>query len=228
MLLLFVIAGLIALLLNPFVTLLRRGRFPRGAAVGHRLPRARAASLAGLGILLADPIANQVSSFRDNVPGIVDDANASLADLQSWLDRNGVDLQVSEPGRTAVESLGDRVAEGSGELVAFTRDALLRLVEASIALILIIVLAVYMLLYGERIGAVVRAHRAARRRHARGRLPDPHPGRGLRLRARPAAVLADHGHERGRACCGCSARSGSSPTARPTRSRSGRSSASPS
>ena len=113
-------------------------------------------ALTGLGILLADPIANQVSSFRDNVPGIVDDANASLADLQGWLDRNGIDLQVSEPGRTAVESLGDRVAEGSGELAAFTRDALLRLVEASIAVILIIVLAVYMLLYGERIGAVVR------------------------------------------------------------------------
>ena len=46
--------------------------------------------------------------------------------------------------------------EGSGELVAFTRDALQRLVEASIALILMIVVSVYMLLYGERIGDVVR------------------------------------------------------------------------
>ena len=197
MLLLFIIAGLIALLLNPPVTLLRRVGFPRGAAVGTVF-LVLVLALTGLGILLADPIANQVSSFRDNVPGIVDDANASLADLQAWLDRNGIDLQVSEPGRTAVESLGDRVAEGSGELAAFTRDALLRLVEASIAVILIIVLSVYMLLYGERIGAVVRARRAARRRHARGRLPDPDPGRGVRLRARPAAVLADHGHERGR------------------------------
>ena len=73
-------------------------------------------ALVGLGILLADPVANQVSSFRDSVPGIVDDANASLADFQSWLDRNGIDLQVSKPGRTAVESLGDRLAQGSGEL----------------------------------------------------------------------------------------------------------------
>ena len=154
-LLLFIIAGLIALLLNPPVTLLRRVGFPRGAAVGTVF-LVLVMVLTGLGILLADPIANQVSSFRDNVPGIVDDANASLVDLQGWLDRNGIDLQVSEPGRTAVESLGDRVAEGSGELAAFTRDALLRLVEASIAVILIIVLAVYMLLYGERIGAVVR------------------------------------------------------------------------
>ena len=71
-------------------------------------------------------MANQVSAFRDEVPAIVDDANASLADLQDWLDRNGVEPQVSEPGRSAVDPLGlDR--RGSGELVAFTRDALLRL-----------------------------------------------------------------------------------------------------
>ena len=154
-LLLFIIAGLIALLLNPPVTLLRRIGFPRGAAVGTVF-LVLVLALSGLGIVLADPVANQVSSFRDNVPGIVDDANASLADLQGWLDDNGVDLQVSQPGQTAVQSLGDRIAEGSGELAAFTRDALLRLVEGSIAVILIIVLSVYMLLYGERIGAVVR------------------------------------------------------------------------
>ena len=153
---------------------------------------------AALGVLLADPVANQVSAFRDNVPKIVDDANASLADFQDWLDRNGIDLQVSEPGQTAVDSLGDRIAEGSGELVAFTRDALLRLVEASIGLILIIVLAVYMLLYGERIGAAVRSVVPPGDGSAEDDFPTRDAGRGVRLRARPAAVLADHGHERGR------------------------------
>jgi predicted PurR-regulated permease PerM len=154
-LLLFIVAGLIALLLNPFVTFLRRFGFPRGAAVGAVF-LVLVMALAGLGLLLADPIANQVSSFRDSVPGVVDDANASIADFQSWLDRNGIDLQVSKPGRTAVESLGDRIAEGSGEIATFTRDALLRIAEGSIAVILIIVLSIYMLIYGERIGAVVR------------------------------------------------------------------------
>jgi predicted PurR-regulated permease PerM len=154
-LILFIVAGLIALLLNPFVSMLRRIGFPRGAAVASVFLTLLLA-LTGLGVLLADPVANQVSSFRDTVPGIVDDANASIADFQSWLDRNGINLQVSKPGRTAVESLGDRIAEGSGEIAAFTRDALVRLVEGSIAVILIIVLSVYMLLYGERIGAVVR------------------------------------------------------------------------
>ena len=106
-LLLFIVAGLIALLLNPFVTLLRRARFPRGAAVAT-VYLALLLAVAGVGVLLANPVANQVSAFRDEVPKIVDDANATLADLQDWLDRNGVDLQVSEPGQTAVDSLGDR------------------------------------------------------------------------------------------------------------------------
>ena len=132
---------------------------------------------------------------------------------------NGIDVQVKEQGQTALQTLGEqrrRAARASSS--SFTRDALQRLVEASIALILILVLSVYMLLYGERIGAVVRARRAAGRRHAGGRLPDAGPARGVRLRARPAAVLADHGHERRASCCGSSARSGSSPTARRTRS----------
>jgi predicted PurR-regulated permease PerM len=155
-LLVFTIAGLIALLLNPFVTLLRRAHFPRGAAVAT-VYLALLLAVAGIGVLLANPVANQVSAFRDEVPSIVDGVNDSLANVQDWLDSNGIDLQVSKPGQTAVDSLGDRIAEGSGELVSFTRDALLRLAETSIALILIVVLSVYMLLYGERIGAGVRA-----------------------------------------------------------------------
>ena len=71
----------------------------------------------------------------------------------------------------------------------------------------------------------VRALRdAAGRRHAGGRLPDARAARGRRLRARPAAVQHGDGHRRGRSGCTCSACSGSSPTARPTRSRSGSSS----
>ena len=98
-----------------------------------------------------------MSAFQRNVPGIVDDANASLADFQDWLDRNGIDVRVKEEGSTALQTLGRNLSEGSGELVSFTSDALQILVEASIALILVIVLSVYMLLYGERIGQAVRS-----------------------------------------------------------------------
>jgi predicted PurR-regulated permease PerM len=131
-----------------------------------RVPRSLAVVLVYLGLILvlasivavlADPIGDQASKFSRAVPGIVDDANAELLDLQDWLDDNGIDVEVAEQGKTALETLGDRVTEGSGELVSFTREAITTIIEGSIALILVIVLSVYMLLYGQRIGAAVRS-----------------------------------------------------------------------
>jgi len=154
-LLLFVVAGLIALLLNPFVTLLRRARLPRGLSV-LVVFLGLATVLAGIGAVLADPIADQVSSIQRNVPDYVDDANAALADLERFFDDKGINVQIADQGRTALETLGDRLTEGSGSIVAFTRDALTKLVEASLAVVLVVVITVYLLLYGERIGVGVR------------------------------------------------------------------------
>ena len=155
-LLLFIIGALVALLLNPLVMVLRRARVPRGLAV-LIVMLSMVCLVTGIGVLLANPLADQVSAFRDNVPELVDDANATLADVQSWLDRNGIDVQIADEGQSALGSLGRDLSQGSGELVAFTQDALVTLVEASLALILVIVISVYMLLYGERIGATVRS-----------------------------------------------------------------------
>jgi predicted PurR-regulated permease PerM len=154
--LLFTIAGLIALLLNPIVHYIQRGPLPRGAAVSIVMI-ALVAILAGIGFLLVNPISDQASTFQRNVPHWVDDANRSLSNLQDWLDRKNINLQVKEEGQTALQTLGDRIAGGTGDVVSFTRDALQTLVESVLALILIIVLTVYMLLYGDRIGTVVRA-----------------------------------------------------------------------
>jgi predicted PurR-regulated permease PerM len=155
-LLLFIVAALVALLLNPFVSILRRAHVPRGLAV-LIVMLGVVAVLTVIVLLVANPVADQVSAFRDNVPDLIDDANASLADLQEWLNDNGVDVQFADEGETALGTLGQNLSEGSGELVAFTQDALRTAVEASLALILIIVISVYMLLYGERIGTGVRA-----------------------------------------------------------------------
>src|SRR5918995_4369303 len=155
-LLLFIIGAIVALLLNPFVGVLRRLHVPRGLAV-LIVMLCVVTAVTGIGFLLANPVSDQVDAFRDNVPEIVDDANASLADVQQWLDDNGIDVQIADEGETALGTLGQNLSEGSGELVAFTQDALRTAVEASLALILIIVISVYMLLYGERIGAGVRS-----------------------------------------------------------------------
>ena len=154
--LLFTIAGLVALLLNPIVHNIQRGPIRRGAAVSIVMITLLSI-LVGIGFLLANPISDQASTFQRNVPRWVDDANKSLSDLQDWLDRKGIDVQVKEEGQTALQTIGDRVAGGTGDVVSFTRDAVQTLVESVLALILIIVLTVYMLLYGDRIGTVVRA-----------------------------------------------------------------------
>jgi predicted PurR-regulated permease PerM len=155
-LLLFIIGALVALLLNPFVTVLRRVGLPRGIAV-LLVMLSVIGVLVLAGVALSNPISDQVSTFRDNVPQYIDDANATLADVQQWLDENGINVQIADEGQTALGTLGRNLTEGSGELVSFTQDALRTLVEASLALILIIVISVYMLLYGERTGAWLRS-----------------------------------------------------------------------
>jgi len=155
--LIFIVAALVALLLNPFVVMLqRRAHLPRGLAVLFVF-LTLIVVVGAIVAVLAQPIGDQASKFSNAVPGTVDDANAELADLQQWLDEKGIDVEVAKQGETALETLGARVTEGSGELVSFTREALTTIIEGSIALILIIVLSVYMLLYGERIGAAVRS-----------------------------------------------------------------------
>jgi len=109
--LLFIVAALIALLLNPFVSLLRRARFPRGLAV-LTVMVCVVLVVTSIGFLLSNPVADQVSAFQKNVPDIVDDANASLADFQGWLDRNGIDVRVKEEGSTALQTLGRNLSEG--------------------------------------------------------------------------------------------------------------------
>ena len=56
----------------------------------------------------------------------MDDATKSLDDLQAWLDDNGIEVQIQEQGQSALQTIGDNLARGSGELVSFTRDALTR------------------------------------------------------------------------------------------------------
>ena len=111
----------------------------------------------GARVLVATPVSDQLRTLRQDVPGFVDSANESLASFQSWLDDRGVDLQVKDPGQSALETLQSNLVEGSGDVVSFTGDVLQRIVEGTFALVLIIVVTIYMLLHGQRIGALVRA-----------------------------------------------------------------------
>ena len=155
-LLLFTTAAIIALILNPLVASLQRLRLPRGLAI-LLVYLGFASALVLAGLLLANPVADQVSTLRDDLPTITRSANERLADVQSYFDRKGIDVEVKQPGRSALSTLQDKVTGGTDEIVAFGTDLLTRIVTAGFGVIVTFVLSVYMLIHGERIGALVRS-----------------------------------------------------------------------
>jgi predicted PurR-regulated permease PerM len=154
-LLIFVVAGVIALILNPAVAFVQRRRLPRGLAV-LAVYLAFFMTLAGIGVLLANPISNQVRTFTHNLPQIVNEANKKIATFQSELNENGVHVELVKQGKTALQTFQEKVAKSAGKLASFGGGLLTEAANAIFDLILVFVLSVYMLLYGERIGALAR------------------------------------------------------------------------
>jgi predicted PurR-regulated permease PerM len=158
-LLVFAVAAVVALGLNPVVEALakplRKIHLPRGLAV-LLVYLALVLVLLGVGLLLVNAIANQVESFQRNLPHLVDQANKSLADLQKTLNDNGIKVEITSQGRTALQTLQDNLSQSTGDIVSSARDILGTVVEGAFGLVLTIVISIYMLLYGPRIGAFVR------------------------------------------------------------------------
>jgi predicted PurR-regulated permease PerM len=154
-LLLFVIAAVIALILTPLVTLLQRGRLPRALAIVC-VYLGFLGVLVVAGILLANPISDQVTSLRDDIPSITRSANKRLADVQQYFDDRGINIEIKKPGETALQTLQEKVTGGTDSIVSFGTDLLTKIVTAGAGLILVFVLSVYMLIHGERIGGLAR------------------------------------------------------------------------
>lgn len=154
-LLVFLVASVIALILNPLVKLVERTHLRHGLSV-LAVYLGFFGVLAGGVVLLTDPASQQVETFQRNVPSLVRDANRSLAHVQDYLDRKGINVRVKEQGQTALETIQKRVLHGSGDVVAFTRELVQRLIEGAFAFVLVLVISVYMLLYAEGSGGLVR------------------------------------------------------------------------
>jgi predicted PurR-regulated permease PerM len=154
-LLLFAVAAVVALILQPLVAFVQRGRLRRGLAIAV-VYLGFFAVLAGVGVLLANPVSNQVTAFRDDIPTIVHSANARLADVQDYFNRKGIKVEIKKQGETALETLSKKVTKGTNQIVSFGTSLVEKLVTAGLALILIFVLSIYMLLYGEHVGALMR------------------------------------------------------------------------
>jgi predicted PurR-regulated permease PerM len=156
-LVIFIVAAVIALILNPAVAFLQRARLPRGLAV-LTVYLAFFLMLSGIGVLLANPISNQVEAFSHNVPHLGRQANKTLGDLQETLNNNGVHFKFIKQGETALQTIQDKLVKGASTIVSHAGGVLTEIASASFDLLLVFVLSVYMLLYGERIGRLIRKY----------------------------------------------------------------------
>jgi predicted PurR-regulated permease PerM len=160
--LVFLVATVIALILNPLVKRVQRPlgmrglRMPRGLAVAL-VYLGFACAVGAVGTLLANPITHQVRNLQRDVPHLVHSANHSLANVQRWLDRKGIGIHVKNQGETALQTLQRKLVSSSGSLVSFGQDLLTRVVATGFGLVLVIVVSVYMLLYADHIGALVKS-----------------------------------------------------------------------
>jgi predicted PurR-regulated permease PerM len=152
--LLLIVASLVALGLAPSVRLLQR-YIPRGLAI-LVVYLACFAVLIGVAILLASPVSGQITHFEHNLPQITRSANRDLGNLQTFLDKHGITVHITKQGQTALDTLQKTILKRSGDIVAFSRGLLSSLVTISFDLVLILVLSIYMLIYGREIGALVR------------------------------------------------------------------------
>jgi predicted PurR-regulated permease PerM len=153
-LLVVIVAALAALILAPIVRLLERV-LPRGLAI-FIVYLGGFAVLAGIGVLLASPITTQITHFEHNVPDIVRHANRQLNNFQSFLNDHGINVHIKQQGSSALDTLQKDVLKRSGDIVSFSRDLLSQIVTVGFDLILILVLSIYLLIYGNQIGDLAR------------------------------------------------------------------------
>jgi len=154
-LLILIVASMIALIIAPLVRLLER-RIPRGVAI-LAVYLGGFALLFGIGFLLVNPVSDQITHFESNVPSIIRGANRDLANIQTWLDQHGINVHVRQQGQTALDTLQKDVLKRSGDIVTFSRDLFSGLVTIGFDLVLVLVLSVYLLIYGRQIGELARS-----------------------------------------------------------------------
>jgi predicted PurR-regulated permease PerM len=153
--LVFTVASLIALILNPYVDRLHRTGLPRGFAIPLTYLLLLLA-VGAIGVLLAQPISNQIDAFQHSLPHLVREANKRLDSIQTFLNHHGLHIKLKKQGQTALQTLKDKIVKGSSSLLSFTTSLLTSVADAAIAIVLIFVVSVYLLVYARQIGALVR------------------------------------------------------------------------
>jgi predicted PurR-regulated permease PerM len=162
---LFIVAALIALLLDPLVRALGRMRIPRGFSVAVVFLSFAAVLVVGviaIGVVVVDQsreAADRIDAYLTVERGQSSqtDAERDVDRLQGWLNDHGLErVKVEEQGQDFVDSLRDAdPQEYTSRVIDFLEGAALSIFEILFSLVLIIVVSIYMLLDMGRLSAAV-------------------------------------------------------------------------
>ena len=162
---LFLVAALIALLLDPLVRALGRLRIPRGfsiAVVFLSFATALVVGVIAIGVVVVDQsreAADRIDDYLTVEHGQTrqTDAERDVERLQGWLDDRGLEgIEVREQGQDFVDSLREAdPQEYTSRAIEFLEGAALSIFELLFSLVIVIVVAIYMLLDMGRLSAAV-------------------------------------------------------------------------
>jgi predicted PurR-regulated permease PerM len=162
---LFIVAALIAMLLDPLVRALGRMRIPRGfsvAVVFLSFATVLVVGVIAIGVVVVDQsreAADRIDAYLTVERGQSSqtDAERDVDRLQAWLNDHGLErVKVEEQGQDFVDSLRDAdPQEYTSRVIDFLEGAALSIFEILFSLVLIIVVSIYMLLDMGRLSAAV-------------------------------------------------------------------------
>jgi len=149
----FLVAALVALILNPLVHGLERLHVPRYVGV-FLVYFGFVAFVVLLAALIWPPVIQQLRSLTSALPGMGDQAGATLAKLQRLSDRAGLGVDVSSQIRKTLTAIAGRIPQFTGNVV----DVGVTVIRQVTVFIIIVVLSIYMLIDGKRIGSFIVVH----------------------------------------------------------------------
>jgi predicted PurR-regulated permease PerM len=157
---LFLVAALVALLLNPLVRALARMRIPRGFGVAIVYLTFAAGVVIAM-VVLATIVVDQSQSASDRIDAYVTDEDGQTRDtaaerdldrLQLWLDDHGLGrIQVQEQGREFIADID--VEASTRTVIDWAEGAALGVFAFLFGLVLVLVISIYMLLDFNRLRA---------------------------------------------------------------------------
>jgi predicted PurR-regulated permease PerM len=160
----FVVAALIAILLNPVVRAFCALRFPRPLAV-FLVYLCAAVIVAGIAVVAGTVIANELNSVANRVEAEfvangqgVTPASVKLDRLQAWINANSpVHVNIHHAGERAINDISNSdLQRYTGRAVAIAQSLIITIFESLFNLVLVIVISVYMLLDAPRLSGYLR------------------------------------------------------------------------